>query len=129
MLSNTQKGSFWFCNQNPSCNFFCSEDESYLYEKAAASRLEIYKTTTSFCEKHIKLAKMHVVKNLLKPSYGRPFFVCSDQLNPCSFWACGHVRPLTKPECRHGFSCVIRKVKKEGINDKDRLFFWVPEEP
>ena len=32
-----------------------------------------------------KLAKIHVVKNLLKSNYGRPFFVCSDQSNPCSF--------------------------------------------
>ena len=69
---------------------------------------------------------MHVVKNLLKPT--------------CSFWAWGDVRPIAKPKCRHGFPCVIRKVKKETIN-KDRLFFccaqedsckyfeWVLEEP
>jgi hypothetical protein len=28
-------------------------------------------------------------------------------------------------ECRHGFPCAIRKVKKEGLN-KDRLFFCCP---
>ena len=85
---------------------------------------------------------MRVVKNLLKPTYGRPFFVCSDKTNPCSYWVWGDVRPITKPECRHGSPCVIRKVKKEGLN-KDRRFFccpndkenschffeWVPEEP
>ena len=92
------------------------------------------------CEKHGKLAKMHVVKNLLKSNYGRPFFVCSDQANPCSFWVWGDVQHVPKPKCRHGFPSVIRKVKKETIN-KDRLFFccaqedscnyfeWVPEEP
>ena len=91
------------------------------------------------CEKHGKLAKMHVVKNLLKSNYGRPFFVCSDQSNPCSFWVWGDVQHVAKPKCRHGFPRVIRKVKKETIN-KDRLFFccaqedscnyfeWVPEE-
>ena len=138
--STTQKEPFWFCNQNPCCNFFCSDDESYLYEKAAAA-WKSTKQTHPRCEKHGKLAKMRVVKNLLKPiSYGRPFFVCSDQSNPCSFWVWGDVRPIAKPECRHGFPCVIRKVKKDGIN-KDRLFFccaqensckyfeWVPEEP
>ena len=81
---NNANGSFWFCNQNPSCNFFCSDDESYTYEKAAA----VWKSTKQphpCCEKHGKLAKMHVVKNLLKSNYGRPFFVCSDQSNPCSF--------------------------------------------
>ena len=47
--------------------------------------------TSDFCahilaaKKHGKLAKMHVVKNLLKSNYGRPFFVCSDQTNP-KFW-------------------------------------------
>ena len=47
---------------------------------------------------------------------------------------------MAKPECRHGFPWVIRKVKKEGLN-KDRLFFccaqddsckyfeWVPGKP
>ena len=64
------------------------------------------------CEKHGKLAKMDVVKNLLKSNYGRPFFVCSDQSNPCSFWAWGDVQHVAKPKCRHGFPCVIRKVKK-----------------
>ena len=137
--STAQKGSFWSCNQNPSCYFLCSNDESYLYEKAAAA-WKYKKQPHPRCEKHGKLAKMHVVKNLLKSNYGRPFFVCSDQWNPCSFWAWGYVRPIAKPKCRHGFPCVIRKVKKETIN-KDRLFFccakkdscnyfeWVPEEP
>ena len=136
---NNAKRIFWFCNQNPSCNFFCSKDESYLYEKAAAA----WKSTKQphpRCEKHGKLVKMRVVKNLLKSSYGRPFFVCSDQSNPCSFWVLGDVRLLAKPKCCHGFPCAIRKVKKETIN-KDRLFSccaqedscnyfeWVPEEP
>ena len=137
--STTQKGSFWFCNQHSSCNFFCSEDESYLYEKAAAA-WKSSKQPHPRCVKHGKLAKVCVVKDLMKPSYGRPFFVCFDQSNPCSFWAWGDVRPIAKPECRHGFPCVIRKVKK-GVNIKDRLFFccgqqytckyfeWVPEEP
>ena len=110
-----------------------------MYEKAAA----VWKSTKQphpHREKHGKLAKMHVVKNLLKSNYGRPFFVCSDQANPCSFWVWGDVQAVEKPKCRHGFPSVIRKVKKETVN-KDRLFFccaqndscnyfeWVPEEP
>ena len=79
------------------------------------------------CKKRGKRAKMRTVKNLLKPSNGRPFFVCSDQSNPCSFWAWGDVRPIAKLECRHGFPCVIRKVKKDGIN-KERLFFCCAQE-
>ena len=135
--TTTQNGSFWFCIQNPSCNLICSKDEGYLYEKAAAA----WKSTKQphpRCETHGKLAKMHVVKNLLKSNYSRPFFLCSDQTNPCSFWAWGNVQAVAKPKCRHGFPSVIRKVKKETVN-KDRLFFccaqedscnyfeWVPE--
>ena len=74
------------------------------------------------CEKHGKLAKIRVVKNLLKSNYGWPLYVCSDQSNPCSFWVWGDVQHIAKPKCRHGFQCVIRKVEKETIN-KDRLFF------
>ena len=37
------------------------------------------------------------------------------------------MRPIAKPKCRHGFLCVIRKVKKETIN-KDRLFFCCAQE-
>ena len=82
---------------------------------------------------------LRVVKNLLKPNHGRAFFACSEQSNPCSFSAWGDVQHVAKPKCRHGFPCVIRKVKKETVN-KDRLFFccaqedscnyfeWVPEE-
>ncbi|CAB4005029.1 endonuclease 8-like 3 [Paramuricea clavata] len=72
---------------------------------------------------------MRAVRNLMKASYGRPFL-----------W--GNVQPLVKPECHHSLSCMVRKVKKEGLN-KDRKFFccpndkesscgyfdWVPEEP
>ena len=80
------------------------------------------------CEKHSKLAKMHVVKNLLKSSSCvRPFFVCSDQANPCSCWVWGDVQAVAKPKCRHGFPSVIRKVKKETVN-KDRLFFCCAQE-
>ena len=81
--STTEKGSFWFCNQNPSCNLICSEDESYLYEKAIGA-WKSTKQSQPRCEKHSKLPKMRIVKNLLKANYGRPFFVCSDQTNPCS---------------------------------------------
>ena len=111
--STTQKGTFWYCNHTQNCYFFCSEDESYLYEKAITA----WKCTEQpqpRCEKHNKLAKMRVVKDLMKASYGRPFFVCAE-------------RPIAKPECPHGLECVIRKVKKEGIN-KDRLFFCCPQE-
>ena len=78
------------------------------------------------CTEHRKLAKMRVVKNLMKPSYERSFFVCSDKAKPCSFWVWGDVEISSRPVCRHGLLCIIRKVKKEGLN-KDRKFFCCPK--
>ena len=62
--STTEKGSFWFCNQNPSCNLICSKDEGYLYEKAAAA-WKSTKQSHPRCEKHGKLAKMRVDRQKL----------------------------------------------------------------
>ena len=59
-------------------------------------------------------APTHKCNNIFsRISLGRPFFVCSDQSNPCSFWVWGDVQHVTKPKCHHGFPCVIRKVKKK----------------
>lgn len=138
--STTQNGSFWFCGQKPSCNFFCPEDQGYLFEKAIDSWRSLG-TQQPRCDGHHKLAKMRVVKDVMKASYGRPFFVCSERINPCKFWMWGDTNTVKKPNCRHGFPCCIRMVKKEGVN-KDREFFccskgkedscgffeWVPSE-
>ena len=67
---------------------------------------------------HKKLIKMRVVKDIFKPSFGRPFFVCSDKENPCSLWQWGDV---IRPQCYHGIQCSTRKVKKESANH-GRLF-------
>ncbi len=123
----TQNGSFWFCGQNPSCHFFCSEDEGYLFEKAI-SHWRFVKQPQPNCDGHQKPAKMRIVKNLTKASYGRPFFVCSDKLSPGSFWVWGDVQAIAKSECRHGYPCTIRKVKKEEGLNKDRKFFCCPND-
>jgi hypothetical protein len=62
---------------------------------------------------------MLVVKDTMKPSYGRPFFVCANKSNPCSFWQWGDV---VRPICYHGLQCSTRKVKREGENH-GRLFY------
>lgn len=56
---------------------------------------------------------MRVVKDILKPTFGRPFFICSEKKSPCSFWQWGDV---LKPNCYHGLQCFVRKVKKDGPN-------------
>ena len=138
--STTENGSFWFCGQNPSCNFFCPEDAGHLFEKA----INAWRATRQphpLCNGHHELATMRVVKDVMKESYGRPSFVCLDKNNPRSFWIWGDVQPQILPMCRHGYPCVSRKVKKKGANqgrmcfccakekeDSCRYFEWAPEE-
>ena len=43
-----------------------------------------------------------VFQDLMKPNYDRPFLVCSDQSNPCSFCIWDDVQPAAKPQCCHG---------------------------
>jgi hypothetical protein len=88
--SVTKEGSCWFCNQNPSCNFICPEEEGYLYEKAINAWCAL-KSPHPCCTGHGKVAKMWVVKDLMNGTYGRPFFVCPYKLEPCSFWMWGDV--------------------------------------
>ena len=60
--STTQNGCFWFCNQSPSCHFFCSEDEGYLFEKA----IESWKSTKQphpRCDGHQKLSEVISIQN------------------------------------------------------------------
>ncbi len=60
-------------------------------------------------------------------SYGRPFFVCPNKAEPCSFWVWGDVEIPSRQTCRHRLLCIIRKVKKEGLN-KDRNFLCCPND-
>lgn len=68
-----------------------------------------------------------MVKDKMKQSYGRPFFVCSDRENPCKFWQWGDVFERPRPVCQHGMVCGVRKVKKDGPN-QNRLFYCCPKE-
>ena len=61
--TTTDNGSFWFCNQARSCNFFCSfapENEAALFEKAITA-WKATNTTQPICEEHGKLTKMCLV--------------------------------------------------------------------
>jgi hypothetical protein len=116
--SKTTNGVFFYCGQKPSCNFFCSQNDCSYFENAIA----MWRNSNSpqpRCHEHKKLAKMLVVKDIFKPSFGRPFFVCPDKEKPCSFWQWGDV---IRPQCYHGVQCSTRKVKKEGAN-QGRLFY------
>ena len=116
--SKTENGLFFYFGQKPSCNFFCPQNDSSYFQNAIA----MWRNSNSLqprCHDHKKLAQMRVMKAISKPSFGRPFFVCSDKEKPCSFWQWGDViRPLRY----HGERCSTRKVKKEGINHGRLLY-------
>ena len=76
--SKTENGLFFYCGQKPSCNFFCPQNDCSYFENAIA----MWRNSNSSqprCHDHKKLAKMRVVKDISKPSFGRPFFICSDK--------------------------------------------------
>ena len=124
--SITKNGLFWYCGQKPSCQFFCPEEDCYMFGKAVDA-FRASGCIQPVCHTHQKLATMRMVKDKMKESYGRPYFVCSERENHCSFWQWGDIFESPKPFCRHGMVCCGRKVKKDGIN-KDRLFYSCPND-
>ena len=120
-VHTTKNGTFWACSQKPSCNFFCSEKDGFLYEQAIARWKRLGYTELPRCPIHLTYARMKVVKDITKDPYGRPFFVCGDEKTPCAFWMWGDVEP--NPPCHHGYPSKERKVKK-GVT-KDVCFYVV----
>jgi hypothetical protein len=75
--STTVRGTFWFCGETPSCEFFCHDEDFYLFTRA----MEACQNSGSnhpICPTHQRLVKLRVVKDKMKDNYGRPFFVCAD---------------------------------------------------
>ena len=139
--STTENGTFWFCKQPSGCHFICPEEKAYLYDKAVKKFLATKQTQpmccraedanpkqtpdgSVLCERNY--AKMRVVTDMEKASFGRPFFVCSKEKDKCNYFAWGDEYVIKTPLCKHGKPCRLRKVKKEGPN-QDRYFFCCPE--
>ncbi|CAB4006046.1 endonuclease 8-like 3 isoform X2 [Paramuricea clavata] len=132
------KGSFWFCGKKPSCGFLCKEEDGYLFQ-IALTTWRAMGLTQPICESHRKPAKFRVVKDMLKKSYGRPYFTCASRENPCSLWMWAEEKEAEKPNCYHNKPCAVKRVKKQGPNtgkkffcccNKNRCdyFEWGPEE-
>jgi hypothetical protein len=124
--TTTKNGTFWFCGEKPSCEFFCSEEDCHMYTRAVAA-FRASGSIHSVCPTHQKFARLCVVKGTTKDNYGRHFFVCSERKNPCKFWQWRDVFEGPRPLCRHGMVCCERKVKKDGPN-QNSLFYCCPKE-
>ena len=136
---NKEKGKSWYCKRiSDPCHFNCTKDQVHLYDKGVKEFLATKQdrpkccTITSTSVKNgvaeipvvigRRYAKMKVVTDMKKKSFGRPFFVCSKKHDPCNYFAWGDQTIAETPLCKHGNPSQLVRVKKEGPN-KDRLFF------
>ena len=139
--STTEKGTFWHCKQPSTCHFLCSEDQMDLYDKAVKKFLTTNQKRPKCCgvapeTSKIGLvmdrrspyfgqrepsptrnyAKMKVVTDMEKESYGRSFFMCSKRKERCNYFAWGDEYIVKRPLCKHGKPCELHTVKKEVPN-------------
>ena len=130
VTSTTDKGTFWFCGEPSSCHLICREEDELLYTKAVQTFLKTDQPRPVCCGINDSDERCHarlkVVKDTLKASFGRPFFVCPKEKNPCHYFEWGDKIIKEKPLCKHGTSCIMRKVKKAGKN-KGRFFLCCGE--
>ena len=122
--TTTTNGLYWYRGQKPSCHFFSFEEDCYLFQKAVAC-WKVSGCPHPVRHTHQRLVKTRMVKDKMKPSFGRPFFVCLERESPCSFWQWADIAESPKPICSHGLTCRVCKVKEEGPN-QDRLFYYCP---
>ena len=138
--------TFWYCaHLGSSCHFKCTEDDAELYAKAVKEFLATKQDRPKCCAikstlvtngasvemPHLgrQYAKMKVVTDREKESFGRPFFVCpvSKPDQRCNYFAWGDKIIVESPLCEHGKPSRLSVVKKEGPN-KDRKFFTCAEQ-
>ena len=120
----TENGKLWYCNREEKCHVSCYADDYDLYDKAIKEFLATNQKIPTCCmgEKTRRQARMKVVRNMEKQNFGRPFFVCSKENDPCRYFEWGDQTIVETPLCKHGKPSRFLKVKKEGPN-KDRYFF------
>ena len=130
VLSSTKNGTFWICNQYPECQFVCSEEDGYLYERAMQAFLAVNQVLPQCCvledlndtqdpdkPREYNFAKFCVVKDPENESYGRPFFRCSKKDNQCKYFNWGDEAIINeRPLCKHGKRCNVWKLKHKGPN-------------
>ena len=124
----TENGKLWYCNREEKCHVNCYDDDYDLYDKAIKEFLATRQKIPTCCmgEKTRRQARMKVVRDMEKQNFGRPFFVCSKENDPCRYFEWGDQTIVETPLCKHGKPSRFIKVKKEGPN-KDRHFFGCKE--
>ena len=122
VITTTDKGTFWFCREPSSCHFICREEHAFLYEIAIKEFLATKQARPACCaiahetSAERRYARIRVVRDTKKASFGRPFFTCSKEKDKCRYFEWGNEIIVPKPLCKHGKPCTVQKVKKEGPN-------------
>ena len=130
-----------YCRQPSTCHFnvYSNDRHKDIYCKAVKTFLATNQKLPTCCAETAgstvrNYAKMKVVNDKEKGSFGRLYFVCSKFKNKCNYFEWGDQviveKPLCKhgnsPLCKHGNSSRLMTVKKEGPN-KGRKFFCCAE--
>jgi hypothetical protein len=68
--TTTSNGTFWFCEEKPSCELFCPDENCYMYTRAVAA-FGASGSIHPVCPTHQKFAKLCVVKDTMKDNYGK----------------------------------------------------------
>ena len=130
VTATTDKGTFWFCGEPSSCQLICPEEHELLYNEAVQKFLKTDQPRPVCCgiegTDERNYARIRVVRDASKASFGRPFFVCSKDKDQCQYFEWGDEIIEPKPLCQHGKPCTIQKVKKEGRN-QGRYFLCCAE--
>ena len=63
--STTVRGTFWFCGETPSCEFFCHDEDCYLFTRAMEA-CQNSGSSHPICPTHQRLAKLRVVRDKMK---------------------------------------------------------------
>ena len=119
VMSTIKNGTLWYCKkrwQSDGCHFKCTKDQAHLYDKAVKAFLATNQNRPKCCaitSSRVKdgvteppvvigrqYAKIKVVTDTEKESFGRPFFVCPAERNPCNYFAWGDQEIIETPLCK-----------------------------
>ena len=107
------------------CHFFCTEEDQFIYDQAVKKFLATKQPHPLCCMTGGLVrtkAKMEAITDPKDDNFGRPYFVCSKEDDPCLYFEWGDEAIAPRPVCEHGKPCHKRKERKEGPN-KGRYFF------
>lgn len=76
------------------------------------------------CHTRHRLAKMRMVKDKMKLSFGRQFFVCSERESPYLFWQWTGITESLKPICQRSLTCRVREVRKDRPDPLEDWYGW-----